>query len=146
MSGVLLRPVCTAAVAAGAVLAPVLATAVPEPGGPGDRSVAGLLTCLQTLYREAEKTPRPTTPPSSGWRSSAPRVQVPRPGARIKVSPVAANPVLGAVRPDPDGEPLRLYVPTELPEGTTEGSDAGYAGTAAPAADPVGRPTGPTAP
>ncbi|MGW3249295.1 NlpC/P60 family protein [Streptomyces fungicidicus] len=59
-------------------------------------------------------------------------VQAPRPGARIKVSPVAANPVLGAVRPDPDGEPLRRYVPPELPEGVTEGSDEGYDAGQAP--------------
>ncbi|MET7294492.1 NlpC/P60 family protein [Streptomyces griseoloalbus] len=61
-------------------------------------------------------------------------VQAPRPGARIKVSPIAANPVLGAVRPDPDGEPLRGYVPPELPEGATEGSDEGYAPSTAPTA------------
>ncbi|MER6802538.1 MULTISPECIES: C40 family peptidase [Streptomyces] len=65
-------------------------------------------------------------------------VQAPRPGARIKVSPLAANPVLGAVRPDPDGEPLRRYVPPELPEGATEGSDEGYAKSAAPPAEPEG--------
>ncbi|MEU3946518.1 C40 family peptidase [Streptomyces sp. NPDC029526] len=60
-------------------------------------------------------------------------VQAPRPGARVKVSPIAANPVLGAVRPDPGGEPLRHYEPPELPEGATEGSDAGYAEAGAPA-------------
>ncbi|NEA90340.1 C40 family peptidase [Streptomyces sp. SID14436] len=60
-------------------------------------------------------------------------VQAPRPGARVKVSPIAANPVLGAVRPDPDGEPLRQYEPPELPEGATEGSDEGYAEAGAPA-------------
>ncbi|MFD3733253.1 NlpC/P60 family protein [Streptomyces sp. NPDC058632] len=54
-------------------------------------------------------------------------VQAPRPGARVKVSPIAANPVLGAVRPDPDGEPLRHHVPPELPEGATEGPDERYA-------------------
>ncbi|MCX2924291.1 C40 family peptidase [Streptomyces sp. NEAU-W12] len=53
-------------------------------------------------------------------------VQAPRPGARVKVSPIAANPVLGAVRPDPDGEPLRHHVPPELPAGATEGPDEGY--------------------
>ncbi|WP_228917200.1 C40 family peptidase [Streptomyces sp. DH20] len=61
-------------------------------------------------------------------------VQAPRPGARIKVSPVAANPVLGAVRPDPGGEPLEHYVPPELPEGATDGSDEGYGTLYAPAA------------
>lgn len=62
-------------------------------------------------------------------------VQAPRPGARIKVSPIAANPLLGAVRPDPDGEPLRHYTPSELPEGATDGSDEGYA-SAAPVTAP----------
>ncbi|MEV0691849.1 C40 family peptidase [Streptomyces sp. NPDC050388] len=61
-------------------------------------------------------------------------VQAPRPGARVKVSPIAANPVLGAVRPDPGGEPLRRYVPPELPEGATEGPDQGYARAYAPPA------------
>ncbi|MFF9752671.1 NlpC/P60 family protein [Streptomyces sp. NPDC014344] len=61
-------------------------------------------------------------------------VQAPRPGARIKVSPIAANPVLGAVRPDPGGEPLEHYVPPELPEGATDGSDEGYDAAYAPAA------------
>ncbi|GGV66933.1 hypothetical protein GCM10010294_21120 [Streptomyces griseoloalbus] len=67
-------------------------------------------------------------------------VQAPRPGARIKVSPIAANPVLGAVRPDPGGEPLRRYVPPELPEGATEGSDEGYAPSTAPTAPDRSRP------
>nr|WP_244207118.1 C40 family peptidase [Streptomyces swartbergensis] len=55
-------------------------------------------------------------------------VQAPRPGVKVKVSPIAANPVLGAVRPDPDGEPLRRYEPPELPEWATDGSDEGYNG------------------
>lgn len=61
MSGRLLRLVCTAALTAGIVLAPVPAAAGPGPGpGPaegaaGDRTVAGLLTDLQRLYREAER-------------------------------------------------------------------------------------------
>ncbi|MFF9807660.1 NlpC/P60 family protein [Streptomyces coeruleorubidus] len=55
-------------------------------------------------------------------------LQAPRPGAKVKVSPIAANPVLGAVRPDPDGKPLRRYAPPELPEGATDGSDEGYDG------------------
>ncbi|CAL9592142.1 NlpC/P60 family protein [Streptomyces sp. enrichment culture] len=56
-------------------------------------------------------------------------VQAPRPGADVKVSPIAANPVLGAVRPDPGGEPVRRYTPPRLPEGASDGSDAGYGGT-----------------
>lgn len=50
-------------------------------------------------------------------------VQAPRPGTRIKVSPIAANPVLGAVRPDPAGRPVPRYTPPVLPAGATEGPD-----------------------
>ncbi|MCX5399726.1 C40 family peptidase [Streptomyces sp. NBC_00102] len=53
-------------------------------------------------------------------------VQAPRPGAVVKVSPLASNPLLGAVRPDPEGVPLTTYVRPELPEGASEGSDTGY--------------------
>ncbi len=67
-------------------------------------------------------------------------VQAPRPGAKVKVSPIAANPLLGAVRPDPAGKPLRRYEPPKLPEGATDGSDAGYEGDyAAPAPDTSAR-------
>lgn len=80
MSGRLLRLACTAAIAAGATLAPAPATAAPDPdksptpapaSAPagerhageqpagerptGERSVAELLTDLQRLYREAEE-------------------------------------------------------------------------------------------
>ncbi|MEU7401532.1 NlpC/P60 family protein [Streptomyces sp. NPDC044948] len=61
-------------------------------------------------------------------------VQAPRPGADVKVSPIAANPVLGAVRPDPGEEPVRRYTPPRLPAGASEGSDEGYAASYAPAA------------
>lgn len=63
-------------------------------------------------------------------------VQAPRPGAKVKVSPVAANPVLGAVRPDPDGEPLRRYTPPKLPADATAGSDEGYSAAYAPVTEP----------
>ncbi|MER5227566.1 C40 family peptidase [Streptomyces flaveus] len=53
-------------------------------------------------------------------------IHAPRPDATVKVSPLAANPVLGAVRPDPAGEPLRQYTPPKLPPGATDGSDEGY--------------------
>ncbi|MFI0982419.1 NlpC/P60 family protein [Streptomyces sp. NPDC021093] len=62
-------------------------------------------------------------------------VQAPRPGAHVKVSPIASNPVLGAVRPDPALAPLPSYVPPDLPTGrTVDGneSDAGYGAEAAP--------------
>ncbi|NGO43448.1 C40 family peptidase [Streptomyces ureilyticus] len=51
-----------------------------------------------------------------------------RPGAKVKVSPLAANPALGAVRPDPAGEPVRQYTPPKLPPGARDGSDEGYEG------------------
>ncbi|MFH7593819.1 NlpC/P60 family protein [Streptomyces racemochromogenes] len=53
-------------------------------------------------------------------------IQAPRPGARVKVSPIAANPLLGAVRPDPDGTPLAHFTPPPLPEAATTGDDSGY--------------------
>ncbi|MGZ9933361.1 NlpC/P60 family protein [Streptomyces sp. NC-S4] len=64
-------------------------------------------------------------------------IQAPRPGARVKVSPIAANPLLGAVRPDPDGAPLAEFTPPELPEAATGGvgDDAGYSAEEAPEAD-----------
>ncbi|MFG2643327.1 NlpC/P60 family protein [Streptomyces sp. NPDC048370] len=53
-------------------------------------------------------------------------VQAPRPGAKVKVSPIAANPLLGAVRPDPSAAALPSYTPPELPAGATDGSDEGF--------------------
>ncbi|MER6911664.1 C40 family peptidase [Streptomyces sp. NPDC000594] len=57
-------------------------------------------------------------------------VHAPRPGTAVKVSPIAANPLLGAVRPDPLGSPLPpgAYIPPPLPEGATAGPDTGWAG------------------
>ncbi|MEV4992055.1 C40 family peptidase [Streptomyces niveus] len=54
-------------------------------------------------------------------------VHAPRPGSRVKVSPLASNPLLGAVRPDPGAEPLdaESYKPPKLPPGATKGSDTG---------------------
>ncbi|MFJ4778213.1 NlpC/P60 family protein [Streptomyces sp. NPDC088762] len=68
-------------------------------------------------------------------------IQAPRPGARIKVSPLAANPLLGAVRPDPAGTPLPRFTPPPLPEAEPTGraadddgaaDDAGYSSEEAP--------------
>ena len=43
-------------------------------------------------------------------------IQAPRPGAYVKISPIAANqPILGAVRPDPDAEPMTGYVSPTAP-------------------------------
>ncbi|MEE1757231.1 C40 family peptidase [Streptomyces sp. SP18CS02] len=66
-------------------------------------------------------------------------IQAPRPGARVKVSPIAANPLLGAVRPDPSARPLASYTPPELPSDAAAGSDEGYDGfTKAPGEDREG--------
>lgn len=59
-------------------------------------------------------------------------VQAPRPGTSVKVSPVASNPLLGAVRPDPGAEPLSAFTPPVLPEDATDGDDTGYASQDAP--------------
>ncbi|MFJ9110384.1 C40 family peptidase [Streptomyces sp. NPDC102283] len=59
-------------------------------------------------------------------------VQAPRPGSKVKVSPLASNPLLGAVRPDPGGTPLSAYTLPELPEGARDGADTGYGTDAAP--------------
>ncbi|MFE0106529.1 NlpC/P60 family protein [Streptomyces sp. NPDC059009] len=53
-------------------------------------------------------------------------VQAPRLGARVKVSPIAANPLLGAVRPDPGAGAMGGYRPPRLPRGAMSGSDLGY--------------------
>ncbi|MER7831551.1 NlpC/P60 family protein [Streptomyces sp. NPDC095602] len=44
-------------------------------------------------------------------------VHAPRPGAAVAVSPLAALPVLGAVRPDADAPPLGGYTPPALADG-----------------------------
>ncbi|MGW7294953.1 NlpC/P60 family protein [Streptomyces xiamenensis] len=53
-------------------------------------------------------------------------IHAPRPGAEVKVSPLAANPPLGAVRPDPGAEPLSSWTPPRLPAWASEGADSGY--------------------
>ncbi|MER5358693.1 NlpC/P60 family protein [Streptomyces sp. NPDC002785] len=59
-------------------------------------------------------------------------VQAPRPGSQVKVSPMASNPLLGAVRPDPQSAPLSAYKPPQPPQGASSGSDAGYSSSSAP--------------
>ncbi|MGW5846700.1 NlpC/P60 family protein [Streptomyces sp. NPDC055254] len=59
-------------------------------------------------------------------------IQAPRPGAKVKVSPIAANPLLGAVRPDPQGTPLTEFTPPPLPEAPAAGDDSGYSAEEAP--------------
>ncbi|MFF7727311.1 C40 family peptidase [Streptomyces sp. NPDC008001] len=59
-------------------------------------------------------------------------IQAPRPGGTVKVSPIAANPLLGAVRPDAGAAPLRKYELPPLPDGAASGSDTGYGSAEAP--------------
>lgn len=59
-------------------------------------------------------------------------VQAPRPGSAVKVSPLAANPVLGAVRPDPSAEPLAEYRPPSVPRSALAGDDTGYSAATGP--------------
>lgn len=59
-------------------------------------------------------------------------VQAPRPGTRVKVSPVASNPLLGAVRPDPQNRPLHTYRLPQPAQGPSGGSDTGYSASSAP--------------
>ncbi|MFJ3825851.1 C40 family peptidase [Streptomyces nodosus] len=66
-------------------------------------------------------------------------VQAPRPGTRVKVSPIAANPILGAVRPDARASSLRHYEPPRLPRTALAGSDEGY-GTLRPPDTTAPRP------
>ncbi|MEW2293196.1 NlpC/P60 family protein [Streptomyces sp. NPDC006743] len=67
-------------------------------------------------------------------------VQAPRPGARVKVSPLAANPVLGAVRPDPAGKPLPRYTPPRLPALAGDPAAGGPATVGPPAGFGPGKP------
>ncbi|WP_159772995.1 C40 family peptidase [Streptomyces sp. HM190] len=53
-------------------------------------------------------------------------VQAPRPGTTVKVSPIAANPLLGAVRPDPGAKPLKRFALPKLPGTAKKGPDTGY--------------------
>ncbi|MFF8697375.1 NlpC/P60 family protein [Streptomyces sp. NPDC015144] len=59
-------------------------------------------------------------------------VQAPRPGSRVKVSPMGSNPLLGAVRPDPGSAPLSAYRLPRLPSGAASGSHTGYGSSSAP--------------
>ncbi|MFJ2953179.1 NlpC/P60 family protein [Streptomyces sp. NPDC087270] len=43
-------------------------------------------------------------------------IQAPRPGSYVKVSPIAANPILGAVRPDLGEQPVSGYRPRSIPK------------------------------
>ncbi|MFE9625774.1 NlpC/P60 family protein [Streptomyces sp. NPDC006527] len=79
-------------------------------------------------------------------------VQAPRTGEKIKISPIASHPVLGAVRPDPKDAPLRQYKPPKLPAPPKAappergaGTPSGSAARARPAAHPA-QPSAPREP
>ncbi len=55
-------------------------------------------------------------------------VQAPRPGGVVKVSPIAANPILGAVRPDAQESPLSDYRLPLIPDGAEQPTPMGGAG------------------
>ncbi|MEU3709690.1 C40 family peptidase [Streptomyces catenulae] len=62
-------------------------------------------------------------------------VQAPRPGTAVRVSPLAANPPIGAVRPDPGARPVSGYTaPRQVTADgpASGGADTGYATSAAP--------------
>ncbi|MFI7098052.1 NlpC/P60 family protein [Streptomyces sp. NPDC050161] len=64
-------------------------------------------------------------------------VQAPRPGAAVKISPLASNPLLGAVRPDASSAPLTAYAPPRQVTAAASdagSSDAGYRAASAPGA------------
>jgi cell wall-associated NlpC family hydrolase len=52
-------------------------------------------------------------------------VQAPHTGSVVKVSPIAANPVLGAVRPDMGAQPLAHYKPRKVPARATAAARPG---------------------
>jgi cell wall-associated NlpC family hydrolase len=52
-------------------------------------------------------------------------IQAPRPGAVVKISPIAGNPILGAVRPDPDAGSMDEYVTPQAPDSATDPTPIG---------------------
>lgn len=64
-------------------------------------------------------------------------IQAPRPGADVKVSPIAANPILGAVRPDLGSRPLADYTPPAIPKQAERPTPFGTVSVTPPAAPPA---------
>lgn len=54
-------------------------------------------------------------------------IQAPRPGGVVKISPIAANPVLGAVRPDADDPSMKHYVSPVAPKSAHDPTPLGTA-------------------
>ncbi|WP_263984123.1 C40 family peptidase [Streptomyces sp. HPF1205] len=79
-------------------------------------------------------------------------IQAPRPGSYVKVSPVAANPVLGAVRPDMGASAMTGWTPRSVPAAarkptpiasedlTAPVASGGHAAPARPSAPPARPP------
>jgi cell wall-associated NlpC family hydrolase len=54
-------------------------------------------------------------------------IQAPRPGGVVKISPIAGNPILGAVRPDPDAGSMDEYAEPQAPDSATDPTPFGDA-------------------
>ncbi|MEU4097104.1 NlpC/P60 family protein [Streptomyces sp. NPDC026673] len=54
-------------------------------------------------------------------------IQAPRPGGVVKISPIAANPILGAVRPDSGAPSMKRYTSPVAPKGATAPTPLGGA-------------------
>ncbi|MDX2646366.1 NlpC/P60 family protein [Streptomyces sp. PA03-1a] len=54
-------------------------------------------------------------------------IQAPRPGGFVKISPIAANPVLGAVRPDSDDPSMKHYISPVAPKSAHDPTPLGGA-------------------
>lgn len=52
-------------------------------------------------------------------------IQAPRPGSVVKISPIAANPILGAVRPDPGQPSMQHYVSPTAPDSAKDRTSLG---------------------
>ncbi|WP_370110669.1 NlpC/P60 family protein [Streptacidiphilus sp. MAP12-33] len=65
-------------------------------------------------------------------------IQAPHPGAFVDIAPIAQNPILGAVRPDPQDPSLGSYTPPTIPSGSQNPQPVG---PTLPPAPPSPKPT-----
>jgi len=70
-------------------------------------------------------------------------VEAPHPGAFVDVEPMAVNPILGAVRPDPGNGSLGSYTPPVIPPSATLPQPIAPTPTQPPAAKPPTKPQKP---
>ncbi|WP_084714740.1 C40 family peptidase [Streptacidiphilus rugosus] len=68
-------------------------------------------------------------------------IQSPHPGAFVDIAPIAQNPILGAVRPDPQNPSLGSYTPPTAPAGASNPQPIGPVAPPAPTPKPVPTPT-----